>query len=87
MRSWGPSVSPCQKIDLTQWLRGHGFAAVQPGNHISIKVGPSSRILAKVFEEAKSVCRNDARVALLSKHAGSSVRAIDVAHGPHDGRS
>ena len=33
MRSWGVF----HRADLTQWLRGHGFAAVQPGNHISAR--------------------------------------------------
>ena len=51
MRSWGVF----HRADLTQWLRGHGFAAVQPGNHISAHAEEF------LFEEA---CRNDARVAL-----------------------
>ena len=42
------------RADLTQWLRGHGFAAVQPGNHISAR--------AQEFYSRKR--RNDARVAL-----------------------
>ena len=42
MRSW-------------EWLRGHGFAALQPSNHISAL---AQEVL---FEDA---CRNDARVAL-----------------------
>ena len=68
MRSWGVF----HRADLTR-LRGHGFAAVQPGNHIS------AHAQEFLFEEA---CKNDARVALFE-----AVRAIDVAHGPHDGRS
>ena len=51
MRSWGVF----HRADVTQWLRGHGFVVVQPGNHIS------ARAQEFLFEEA---CRNDARVAL-----------------------
>ena len=52
MRSWG--VFHRADPDAMQWLRGHGFAAAQPGNHIS------PRAQEFLFGEA---CRNDARVA------------------------
>ena len=52
MRSWGVF----QRIDLTQWLRGHGFAGTQPGNHIT------ARAQGHFFQET---CWVDARVALL----------------------
>ena len=52
MRTW----SVDNREDLSQWLRSHGFAATQPGNHIPARV-----------QEALSqeVCRIDARVVLL----------------------
>ena len=42
--------------DLTTWLRSNGFAAVQPGNHIS------ARAQEHILTQA---CAFDARVALL----------------------
>ena len=63
------------RADLTQWLRGHGFVAVQPGNHVS----PRSRnvVRGSVQERCKS-CVVRTVFVRLTLHMG---RTISVPEG------
>ena len=73
MRSWGVF----HRGDLTQWLRGHGFAGAQPGNHIP------ARAQEYFFEEACRVLRSIGCIWAMGPVGFSRSVRVHVASGAH----